>query len=299
MSVRLAYRAFAKINLGLEVVGKRPDGYHDIRTMLQSIAVCDLIEVHPSSTLSLTCSDPVLPAGDDNLIIRAAKALQEAHSCEKGARINLTKRIPTQAGLGGGSSDAAATLVALSKLWHLPSDLESLMPMAASLGSDVPFFLVGGTALGVSRGEEVYALPDAPSMHMVIAQPQRGMPTAEAYRLISEKLTTHNPQNKIAALVLALVEGRLSERLLFNAFESVNRGWGEESESVRSALVTSGSAKVLLAGSGSAWVGLFPDRESSLAAQRRMVQRGYNAICTSTITRKHYWEQTIPTRVKE
>jgi 4-diphosphocytidyl-2C-methyl-D-erythritol kinase len=355
---RIAYRAFAKINLGLHVGAMRPDGFHEVRTVLQSVALCDLLEVHPSEELSLTCSDPSLPAGEDNLVMRAARALQRAVSCERGARITLTKRIPSQAGLGGGSSDAAAALVALARLWRIPFSCEDLVPVAAALGADVPFFLVGGTALGVSGGEEVYALPDAPALHLVLALPKGGMPTAEAYRRLDAgrrsaqvpttgamdrphaeasgdgtstpspdvvpsiagsrgarrippknadrspcgrevRLTPPGGPHRIASLVQALVEGRLSEKCLFNDFEAVNEEAGSENASVRRALRATGARTVIPAGSGAAWVGFFPDRTLAAEAQRKLVQRGVNAIHTGSITRRDYWEQTVPTWVKE
>jgi 4-diphosphocytidyl-2C-methyl-D-erythritol kinase len=358
MTGRIAYRAFAKINLGLHVGAKRPDGFHEVRTVLQSVALCDLLEVHPSEELSLSCSDPGLPAGEENLVMKAARALQRAVSCERGARITLTKRIPSQAGLGGGSSDAAAALVALARLWRIPFSCEELAPVAAALGADVPFFLVGGTALGVSMGEEVYPLPDGPTLNLVLALPKTGMPTAEAYRRLDAgslsprapdpgptggtpaaageggdfphtrvkgpskagargsrrapqetsdrcpserpvRLTPPGGPHRIAALVQALVEGRLSEKCLFNDFEAVNEGAGAENASVRKALRTAGARTVIPAGSGSAWVGFFPDRALAAEAQRKLVQRGVNAIHTGSITRRDYWEQTVPTWVKE
>lgn len=303
MTGRIAYRAFAKINLGLHVGALRPDGFHEVRTVLQSVALCDLLEVHPAAGLTFSCSDAALPSGEDNLVMRAARALQRAFSCNRGARVQLTKRVPSQAGLGGGSSDAAATLVALARLWHLPSSFEDLCPVAASLGADVPFFLLGGTALGVSRGEEVYPLPDGPQLHLVLALPSEGMPTAEAYRRLDAgregRLTPPGGALRMTALVRALVEGRLSERLLFNDFEGANEGAGEENASVRKALRAAGARTAIPSGSGSAWVGFFPDRALAAEAQRNLVQRGVNAIHTGSITRKDYWEQTVPTWVKE
>lgn len=299
MSRRLAYRAFAKINLGLHVGEVRPDGYHDVRTVLQSVALCDLLEVHPASDLTLQCSDPALPAGEDNLVLKAARALREAFSCERGARLVLTKRVPAQAGLGGGSSDAAAALRALTKLWRLPSAYEDLAPVAAGLGADVPFFLLGGTALGISRGEEMYTLPDAPALNLVLALPPSGMPTVEAYRRLDARLTPSGGALRISALVQALVEGRLSERMLFNDFEPVNRDAGPENEGARQALETAGAFRVIPAGSGAAWVGFFVDREGAVAAQRRLIRRGVNAIHTASITRREYREQSVPTWDKE
>jgi 4-diphosphocytidyl-2-C-methyl-D-erythritol kinase len=294
------YRAHAKINLGLEVLGKRPDGFHELRTVYQSIALCDHLDVFPArSGLSFTCSEPAL-AGEDNLVLRAARALATTHGCKKGARLELHKRVPTQAGLGGGSSDAAVALLGLARLWRLPCDTGSLIPIARTLGSDVPFFLLGGTALGVGRGEEVYPLPDCPAMHLVIVQPSRvRTPTAEAYRSLDTKLTGDEGPHKILPIVQGVVEGGLSEHHLFNRFEEVASRAEDDVAAVRQALLSSGAVRVLLAGSGSAWVGFFPDRAQAQEAHRRMAHRGISGILTSTLNREDYWELTLPGTAKE
>lgn len=293
------YRAHAKINLGLEVLAPRPDGYHEIRTVYQSIALSDHLDVFPArSGLSFTCSDPAL-AGEDNLVLRAARALADAHGCKKGARLELHKRIPQRAGLGGGSSDAAVTLLALARTWQLPSAPGDLYPLAASLGSDVPFFLMGGTALGVGRGEEVYPLPDAPAMHLVLVRAGEKLSTAEVYRRLGSKLTGEKGPHRIQAIVQGVVRGKLSDHHLFNCFEEVYDREDAEAAAARRALGASGAARVLLAGAGSAWVGIFPDRAQAQVAHRRLAQRGVSGILTSTLVRKDYWELTIPGTAKE
>jgi 4-diphosphocytidyl-2-C-methyl-D-erythritol kinase len=299
MRNRNLYRAFAKINLGLDVLHKRPDGFHEIRTVLQSIDLGDRLEFHSGDELSLRCSDPDLPSGEDNLVIRAARALQKTYECSKGARIVLTKKIPSQAGLGGGSSDAATTLVALSRLWSLPADPVDLCGVAAELGSDVPFFLTGGTAFGVAKGEEIYPLPDGPTLHLVLSQPATGTPTDTAYERISHRLTGEGVSPRMGALVHAIVEGKFSERHFFNCFEEVNEGEGGESREVKDALYALGADKVLLAGSGSAWVGMFRGHTQAVQARRGMAARGFNAIRAATITRKDYWEQGFPSQEQE
>lgn len=293
------YRAHAKINLGLEVLHPRPDGYHEIRTVYQSIALCDHLDVFPArSAISLTCSDPGL-GGGDNLVLKAAHALADAHGCKKGARLELHKRIPQRAGLGGGSADAAVALLALARLWRLPSQPADLWPIARGLGSDVPFFLVGGTALGVGRGEEVYPLPDAPPMHLVLVQSGEKPSTAEAYRHLGSKLTGEGCPHRILTIVQGVVQGKLSEHHLFNCFEEVYDRGDEKAAAARQALGASGAVRVLLAGSGSAWAGIFPDRARAQVAHRRLAQRGVSGIQTSTLVRKDYWELTIPGTAKE
>lgn len=297
---QLRYRAHAKFNLALDVRGVRPDGYHEIRTVLQSIALCDLLDVYPAASgLEFTCSDPSLPAGADNLVVKAALALREATGCSKGARIHLTKRIPSQAGLGGGSSDAAVALMALARLWRLPSDPAALMPLAARVGSDVPFFLVGGTALGVGRGEEIYPLPDAPRLRLLVVKPATGMPTAEAYRRLDDRLTQQDVAHNIYAIVQCAVDGRFDERLLFNRFEEVATEKEGEAAALRQALLDAGARRAVLAGSGSSWVGLFQSRALAQDAYRRMVHRGITVVLTETLPRRDYWERTLPRMEKE
>jgi 4-diphosphocytidyl-2-C-methyl-D-erythritol kinase len=298
--IALRCRAHAKINLGLDVGGQRQDGYHEVRTVLQSIALFDTLEVGPAAEgIAFTCSDKRLGSGEDNLVLKAARALAEASGCRSGARIALKKRIPMQAGLGGGSADAAVALVALARLWKLPWDEASLTPVARALGSDVPFFLVGGTALGLGRGDEVYALPDAPQLHLVLVQPPSGTSTAEAYRRLDARLTGAGAAHRIQALVHGVVEGKLSERHLFNVFEEVTEGEEAEVKALRQAVLAAGAGRVLLAGSGSVWAGIFADRRQAQEAYRRLAHRGISAVMTRTLARKDYWERTVPSVGKE
>ncbi len=160
MSRALVLKAYAKINLTLEVLGRREDGYHDIVSILQTIDLHDTLTLEPAQDMALECDQSELE-GPDNLVLKAAALLREATGCHQGARLKLQKGIPLAAGLGGGSSDAAAALLGLSRLWGLGLSAEKLMPLAAKLGSDVPFFLYGGTAMAQGRGEIVRPLPPA------------------------------------------------------------------------------------------------------------------------------------------
>lgn len=301
MTAMIRTRAHAKINLGLEILGTRPDGYHEVRTVLQSVALHDVLEFGPSpdGRLHLSCSEPALGSGEENLVARAARALQAATGCAAGARIHLTKRIPIQAGLGGGSADAAAALLGLSRLWRLPETPASLLPIAGALGSDVPYFLLGGTVLGVGRGEEVYPLPDAPRFHLVLARPSHGTPTPEAYARLDRQLTGQRTPHRIMGIVQKLAEGRLDEELFFNRFEEVVVDKGGEAEAVRQALKECGARLVILAGSGSSWAGFFTARAQAQEAYRRLAHRGISALVTSTIGRRDYWELTLPRMGKE
>ena len=152
------YRAPAKINLALEILGRRPDGFHEIASVIQAVGLYDELRVAPAETLRFTCAQSAL-AGADNLVVRAAQALQDATGCRRGAELRLCKGIPVAAGLGGGSSDAAAALVLLNRHWRLGLTLGELSRIGATLGSDIPFFLTGPTAVVSGRGERVELLP--------------------------------------------------------------------------------------------------------------------------------------------
>jgi len=183
----LTVRAYAKVNLDLRIVGLLPDGYHDVRTVLQALRLHDTLTFTPArGRFVIECADPAIPTGDGNLIWRAADLLGHVavprRKVPAGMRVRLVKRIPSQAGLGGGSADAAATLVALTRLWGLKLDLVDLACLAARLGADVPFFLAGGTALGVGRGDDISPLAEPPTTAVVVAQPPFGVSTPDAYR---------------------------------------------------------------------------------------------------------------------
>ena len=177
-------RSFAKINLGLEVLGLRPDGYHDLRTLFQSVSLADELTFFPetSGQIVLRGNDPSIPWDESNLVFRAAHSLRERSSHALGARIEVTKTVPAGKGLGGGSSNAAMTLLGLNRLWGLGLSLEELTDIGRSLGADVPYFLRGGLCLGLDRGDRLTALEDLPILPLVIALPPFSCPTADIYR---------------------------------------------------------------------------------------------------------------------
>ena len=174
-------RTPAKVNLALEILGKREDGYHEISTVLQAIDLFDRLTVEDAADLSLATTDPALPVDDGNLVVRAARALGAAAGVRRGARIALDKRIPVAAGLGGGSSDAAATLVALNRLWGLRWSAGRLGELAVGLGMDVPFFLGRGRALATGRGERLEPLPGDGGYALVLTNPNFPLSTRESY----------------------------------------------------------------------------------------------------------------------
>jgi len=180
-SLELVLRTSAKVNLALEVLGKRGDGYHEIATVLQAVDLFDRLKVEAADTLSLHTDDPELPTDDGNLVMKAARLLQKVAGVETGARIQLSKRIPVAAGLGGGSSDAAAALWGLSRLWGLRWAKAQLQELAAELGMDVPFFLGTGRAVARGRGEQLAALPGGGGYALVLVNPRVPLSTREVY----------------------------------------------------------------------------------------------------------------------
>ncbi|MGA9059362.1 MAG: 4-(cytidine 5'-diphospho)-2-C-methyl-D-erythritol kinase, partial [Terriglobia bacterium] len=198
-SIRL--RAFAKINLGLRILAERPDAYHEIRTIYQTIALHDRLEISlrkAGERIRFECDNPEIPSGGGNLVYRACDLWRRARGFPGGVRVRLEKMIPAGSGLGGASSDAAATLEGLERLTgeKLPPRLR--FSLAAQLGSDVPLFLLGGRVFGCGRGEEVYPLPDLPPRKCLVVFPGFPISTAEAYREAGLRLTSKGKVRSIS-----------------------------------------------------------------------------------------------------
>lgn len=178
-----AVQSYAKVNYTLDVLSRREDGYHSIASVMQTVSLADTLELQdaPGTGIAFECDAPGVPNDATNLAYRTAALALQAAGCSRGLRIRLTKRVPAQAGLGGGSSNAAATLRAVDAFLDLRLDAQALHRLAAQLGSDVPFFLAGGTAACRGRGEDVTPLPDGPPLWLVIVKPSVGVSTAAAY----------------------------------------------------------------------------------------------------------------------
>ena len=264
-------RCPAKLNLFLEVVGRRDDGYHDIDTVMQAIDLADVLEIAPRADgeLVLVCSDPGLPTDERNLVVRAAVALREATGHGGGATMRLTKRVPSEAGLGGGSSDAAGALVGLSMAWGLGLGAEELRPVAAGVGSDVAFFLTGGTARCTGRGEVVEPLEVGAVFHYVLVCPQVRVSTGAAYEEVRFPLTPR--RNDINMMVRSVVEGHVGGvgGALFNRLEGPAFSLHPELSAAKGELARSGPfAGVGMTGSGSALFGLCQAGQWELAGRR-------------------------------
>jgi 4-diphosphocytidyl-2-C-methyl-D-erythritol kinase len=249
-------RALAKINLDLRVLARRPDGYHELRTVFQTVSLADTIEIaySPARRTAIELDDPLgLP---DNLVLRAAQAAMEATGATGRVRMKLDKRIPMGAGLGGGSSDAAAVLLALPALSGRPLDMASLCRLAGDLGSDVPFFLVGGAAVGIGRGTELFPLPDGPPGQAVLVAPRVSVSTADAYRRLSPRLTTELQQNKIFSFQSNILAGRVGGETA-NDFEEVVFERHPVLGTWKKRMIRAGATAAMMTGSGSAVFGLF------------------------------------------
>jgi len=277
-------KAFAKINLSLEVLGKRPDGYHEIRSVIQSIDLADKLSMTPGPELFLECSLSHL-AADDNLVMKAARVLQRASSQTKGAYIRLEKRIPQAAGLGGASADAAATLVGLDYLWGLGMPYERLVMIATELGSDVPFFLTGGTAMVEGRGEVVHPLPDIKLSWLVMLVPEHThvSKTATLYRMLGSESWTSGERARMLAEAISRNQP-LDEELLCNAFEGVADRAFPQLPKYREALSKAGAKKVHLSGAGPALFALFTDELDAAAVAERLRDQGFKPLVTRTLS---------------
>ena len=303
----LSLPSFAKINWSLQILGKRPDGYHEVRTLLQTISLHDDLhfELSSDSVISLSCDQPEIPTGNENLIVRAAHALREYNQVNQGARITLKKRIPTMAGLGGASSNAAVTLLALTHLWTLKAAPSVLLSIGASLGADVPFFLFGGCALATGIGATVASLPDHRNnevQHLVVITPNAGVSTAKAYAALgSASLTTtnadpilsssHNEADSSYSRPWPLHHEWDSVLLdeFENDFESVIFDIEPEIRRTKETLLQAGALGALLAGSGSSVFGIFADRkDQQRAVEEIKLEPGWRIFPCVTVSRDEY-----------
>lgn len=263
MDARSVYNlpSFAKINLGLRVLGYRPDGYHEIETILQTIDFHDDIEFQfePAKDLEIhiATDNPQIPADETNLIARAIRTWAKFHQTSAKIQVQLTKRIPAGGGLGGGSSNAAATLVALLKYTETKFGDEQLSEMAAEVGSDTPFFLYGGTARGTGRGEVIHLLEDAPPKHALLVHPEVRCSTTQVYKKLDELgLTGSTNSNNISRDQRPDSQREVVSQLE-NDLEKVVFALYPEIASIKKRLLELGASAASLTGSGSTVYGLF------------------------------------------
>jgi 4-diphosphocytidyl-2-C-methyl-D-erythritol kinase len=281
--------AFAKINLVLRILGKRRDGFHTLNTVLQTIDLQDQLtfDFEPAKTfdINLKLSDPKIPADETNLIYRACQAFHKIHPLKHQLNVKVKKRIPIESGLGGGSSDAAATLITLSRFYDWPISTKGLHQIAGTLGSDVPFFLEGGTALGTVRGDKIRKLDDWPDLDVLVVIPDVSCSTSAIYEEYDRRnlLTPESKSIKIRGVqrpesqrdYVSLVENDL-ERVVFALYP--------ELDSIKKRLLKLGAIAAALTGSGSAIFGLFSD-----AAEFDKAAKAFpNSIQTRFVKRDEY-----------
>lgn len=276
----LAARSFAKINLGLKLIGPRADGFHELRTVFQTIDLCDRLVFTPrrDRRVVLESSDARLPRGEENLVTRAARHLFSKAHVRAGVTISLEKHIPVGAGLGGGSSNAAVTLLALNRLFRFKLSPEDLLAVAADLGSDVPFFLTGGRALGLGRGEEIIPLPDATPATLLLAVPALSISTREAYQKASLWLTKGRRANNMARFPLVVFEKESALELFENDFESVLFHEYPVLRRLKRKLLAVGARQAQMTGSGSAVFGFFSSGSRAQQAETKL--QSYHSTST-------------------
>ncbi|MGI6605631.1 MAG: 4-(cytidine 5'-diphospho)-2-C-methyl-D-erythritol kinase [Peptococcia bacterium] len=289
---KVVCKAYGKVNLTLDVLGKRPDGYHEVLTVLQGISLHDLVSLEIGGShekggqgIQLTCDIPQLSTGPENLAYRAAELLREDFPQLGGIKIHLTKRIPLAAGLAGGSADAAAVLLGLNSLAGLGLSLADLRRYAARLGSDVPFCLEPLTAIGKGRGERITECAQAPEIWLTLAKPPFNVATKDAYENLHKVTITNRPHTEKVLEGLDRQDedlmyahmGNVLEEATFDMYPEL-REWKKEMEEL-------GAAKVLMSGSGPTLIGFFPTQEEAQKFAVSFHKPQWEIAVARTITR--------------
>ena len=273
----LEKKAYAKINLGLDVTGKRDDGYHIVRMIMQNVDLYDTLTFEDNETgeICLTASSEKIPTDESNLICKVALQLKKEFGVSKGANIHLVKRIPVAAGMAGGSTDGAAAYVALNELWNLGLDKKKLCELAVKLGADIPYCIIGGTALAEGIGEELTVISDMPACHIVIAKPAIDVSTGWVYKeLDSRKIIEHPDIDGIRA---AIEDGNIKAMcsLIGNVLESVTAGKYTVIGDIEKILEDSGAVGAFMTGSGPTVFAVFDDEDKA--------KNGYEAVKRSAL----------------
>lgn len=280
---RLTIRARAKVNLGLEVLGRRPDGYHELLTCLSAIDLADRVLLEATGEgIEVACDAPGVPAGPDNLAWRAAELLRRATGTRAGGRIGIAKAIPVAAGLGGGSADAAAVLVGLNRLWGTGLDGTHLHALAVTLGMDVPFFLGTGPALAAGRGERLRRVRAGRGTPLVVVNPGFPLATREVYGRLEPGDMSRG--SRVRALVRALPGGprAIATRLVNGLEAAASRLWSGL-DGVKAALVEAGALGAVMSGSGPTVIGIAPSPAAARAIAAALADRRWRVWVTRTV----------------
>lgn len=292
MPAEFTLPSYAKINWFLRILGKRADGYHELCTLFQTISLHDRLSFSEYDSLLLECEGTSVPTGNENLIIRAAKALQYRFNKKNGARILLDKRIPSPGGLGGGSSNAAVALIGLRKLWNLDASAEELSAIGAEIGSDVPFFLHGGTAIGTGRGEIIESTSEIREEFMLVVTPNVAVSTRDAFAEFDAlNLTMDDPESILRVCRFTGESRDLRNKTLINDFESSVFPVHPEIARVKNTLLGLGARQALMSGSGASVFAIFDKEETRQTALKALdIESTWRKFAVATISRSKYRE---------
>ena len=274
--MRLEKKAYAKINLGLDVTGKRDDGYHIVRMIMQNVDLYDTLvfEDNDSGEIRLTASSEKIPTDDRNLICKVAKQLKEAYGVTKGANIHLEKRIPVAAGMAGGSTDGAAAYVALNELWGLGLDKDKLCELAVKLGADIPYCIIGGTALAEGIGEELTTIADMPECFILIGKPAIDVSTGWVYTELDSKEIVEHPD--IDGIRGAIESGDLKRmcEIIGNVLEPVTAEKYKEIGEIERIMENCGAVRAIMTGSGPTVFGIYDDEAKAKDGYKAVKESG-------------------------
>jgi|TARA_B100000315_G_scaffold94826_1_gene87161 4-diphosphocytidyl-2-C-methyl-D-erythritol kinase len=282
---KLILKSSAKINLGLKIIEKRDDGYHEIETIFQMVSLFDTLTFRNlQSGIVLKTDQNKLPVDETNLVVKAAKLLQQETGTQKGVEIFLQKKIPVGAGLGGGSGNAAFTLMGLNNLWELHLKKKDLMKFAITLGSDVPFFLSGcSAAIGKGRGEILTPFENRSNIHVIVVSPNIYVSTGSIYKELNLGLTSNSKDINI--LRSLLVKGKIAElgSYLYNDLETVVCKRHPALTEIKKKLINSGAVGALVSGSGSSVFGIYLQQETARKATTKLISKEWQVFLTETI----------------
>ena len=285
----LTEKAYGKINLFLDLIGIRENGYHDIYTVMQSVSLHDIIslEVEPDVPfeVSLYCNGAELSCGDDNLIVRAAKRMQSLHPTIRGAhRFALQKNIPIAAGMAGGSADAAAVIRLMNRAHGLVLSVALMREIGATIGADVPFCVAGGTSLCEGIGERITDLPSPHQLHLAVAIGSASVSTPAAFRALDERVNlcySGKPRTQITSESCA--DAKTCADLLYNLFEEVILPSDPYAKKIKDLMRDAGAMGTLMSGSGPSVFGIFPSAEQAERAVAALMDKGYRAFACHTV----------------
>lgn len=263
-------RANAKVNLTLDVLYKRPDGYHEVEMVMQTVDLADILHIEESRNTRVICHHPFVPNDSNNLVYKAIEAIKSYSNIEKNVTITIEKNIPVAAGLGGGSSDCAATLKGLNKFWDLGLHLNTLEEIGLNLGADVPFFIKGGTQLAKGIGENLFTLPSPPQMWVVLAKPNIGVSTKEVYTGLDLKNINKRPNTRGMIKAIESKDFKGICNSLCNVLENVTLKKYVTVRTIKSKMAQLGACGVLMSGSGPTVFGLCSTYERAVKVAKSL-----------------------------